>query len=74
VLRLLAAIRADLKASPFVGEGHRKVWARLRILSGIRVKAQAIHGRLLRNLAEVRQVVTAFRDRYNRHWRPEKLG
>ncbi len=34
---LLAAIRADLEASPFVGEGHRKVWARLRILSGIRV-------------------------------------
>ena len=32
---LLAAIRADLAASPFVGEGHRKVWARLR-LSGIR--------------------------------------
>jgi transposase InsO family protein len=34
---LLAAIRADLTASPFVGEGHRKVWARLRILRGIRV-------------------------------------
>jgi hypothetical protein len=24
---LLAAIRADLAASPFTGEGHRKVWA-----------------------------------------------
>ena len=23
---LLEAIRADLDASPFVGEGHRKVW------------------------------------------------
>jgi len=34
---LLAAIRADLAASPFTGEGHRKVWARLRILCGIRV-------------------------------------
>jgi len=34
---LLAAIRADLAASPFTGEGHRKVWARLRILRGIRV-------------------------------------
>ncbi|SAL21509.1 hypothetical protein AWB68_00825 [Caballeronia choica] len=33
---LLAAIRADLAASPFTGEGHRKVWARLRILGGIR--------------------------------------
>ena len=26
---LLNAIRADLAASPFIGEGHRKVWARL---------------------------------------------
>jgi hypothetical protein len=29
---LLAAIRADLDAPPFTNEGHRKVWARLRIL------------------------------------------
>jgi putative transposase len=34
---LLTAIRADLAASPFKGEGHRKVWARLRILHDIRV-------------------------------------
>ena len=34
---LLTAIRADLSASPFKGEGHRKVWARLRILHDIRV-------------------------------------
>jgi transposase InsO family protein len=34
---LLATIRADLEASPFIGEGHRKVWARLRILKDIRV-------------------------------------
>lgn len=34
---LLAAIRTDLATSPFTGEGHRKVWARLRILGGIRV-------------------------------------
>jgi hypothetical protein len=26
---LLAEIRRDLAASPFIGEGHRKVWARL---------------------------------------------
>lgn len=39
---LLAAIRADLEASPFVGEGHRKVWARLRILSGIRVSKDRV--------------------------------
>jgi len=33
---LLAAIRTDLAASPFVGEGHRKGWVRLR-LAGVRV-------------------------------------
>ena len=33
---LLALIRADLAASPFQGEGHRKVWARLKILQGVR--------------------------------------
>jgi transposase InsO family protein len=32
---LLAAIRAVLAASPFHGEGHRKVWARLRV-GGVR--------------------------------------
>ena len=37
-LGLLAVIRADLETSPFVGEGHRKAGARLRILSGIRVQ------------------------------------
>jgi len=34
---LLAAIKDDLKRSPFVGEGHRKVHARLRVLDEIRV-------------------------------------
>ena len=29
---LLAAIRAILAGSPFHGEGHRKVWARLRVV------------------------------------------
>ncbi len=38
------------------------------------LKEQVIHGRLFRNLEEVRAAVTAFRDRYNRHWRLEKLG
>jgi putative transposase len=32
---LLAAIRAVLDATPFHGEGHRKVWARLRV-AGVR--------------------------------------
>ena len=35
--QLLAAIRTDLARSPFHGEGHRTVHARLRILDGIRV-------------------------------------
>src|SRR4051812_49909758 len=34
---LLEAIRRDLDRSPFSGEGHRKVWARLRVLDGLRV-------------------------------------
>ena len=33
--QLLAAIRSDLARSPFQGEGHRKVHARLRILDGV---------------------------------------
>jgi putative transposase len=32
---LLAAIRGVLAGSPFYGEGHRKVWARLRV-TGVR--------------------------------------
>jgi transposase InsO family protein len=39
---LLVAIRADLQASPFLGEGHRKVWARLRIINGIRVSKDRV--------------------------------
>ena len=38
---LLEAIRAVLAASPFHGEGHRKVWARLRI-SGIRTSLRRV--------------------------------
>lgn len=45
---LLAAIRADLAASPFTGEGHRKVWARLRLLGGMRVS----RARVLRLMRE----------------------
>jgi putative transposase len=36
-VELLAAIRRDLDRSPWTGEGHRKVWARLRVIDGIRV-------------------------------------
>jgi transposase InsO family protein len=34
---LLALIRADLERSPFSGEGHRKVWARLKYGAGLAV-------------------------------------
>ncbi len=39
---LAAAIRADLARSPWTGEGHRKVWARLRALDGIRVARKRV--------------------------------
>ncbi len=45
---LLAAIRADLAASPFTGEGHRKVWARLRIMRDLQVS----RARVLRLMRE----------------------
>lgn len=34
---LLALIRHDLATSLFTGEGHRKVWARIRFVKGIKV-------------------------------------
>jgi transposase InsO family protein len=39
---LLAAIRADLARSPWTGEGHRKVWARLRAIDAIRVARKRV--------------------------------
>lgn len=39
---LLEAIRADLARSPWTGEGHRKVWARLRVIDGIRVARKRV--------------------------------
>jgi transposase InsO family protein len=47
---LLCAIRADLACSPFTGEGHRKVWARLRIVQAIRVSRARVL-RLMRDNA-----------------------
>jgi len=38
---LVDAIRAVLSASPFHGEGHRKVWARLRV-SGLRTSKRRV--------------------------------
>jgi len=40
--QLLELIREDLAASPFIGEGHRKVWARLRIVKQVRVSRKRI--------------------------------
>ncbi|MFL9964708.1 hypothetical protein PQR02_27320 [Paraburkholderia sediminicola] len=38
------------------------------------MKEQAIQGRIFKNLADVRAAAIAFKDRYNRDWRLEKLG
>lgn len=39
---LLGRIRADLAASPFHGEGHRKVWARLTLRDGLAVARKRV--------------------------------
>jgi hypothetical protein len=39
---LLAAVRADLARLPWSGEGHRKLWARLRVLDGTRVARKRV--------------------------------
>lgn len=39
---LLALIREDLATTEWVGEGHRKVWARLRALKGVRTSLRRI--------------------------------
>jgi putative transposase len=39
---LLAAIKGDLARSPWTGEGHRKIWARLRAMDGIRVSRKRV--------------------------------
>ncbi|MEX3582876.1 MAG: integrase core domain-containing protein [Burkholderia sp.] len=38
------------------------------------MKEQAIHGRLFNHVEEVRAAAGAFKDRYNREWRLEKLA
>lgn len=39
---LLVLIRADLATTPFIGEGHRKIWARLRVRDGVRVARKRV--------------------------------
>ena len=53
---LLAAIKADLASSPFRGEGHPKVWARLRYGLGLRVG----RNRVLRLMGE-NQLLSPYR-------------
>ena len=48
---LLAQIRLVIAESPFHGEGHRKIWARLRVLKGVRTSRRRVL-RLMR-LAEL---------------------
>jgi transposase InsO family protein len=38
------------------------------------LREQVLHGRIFRNLDEVRKAVAEFVERYNQHWRLEKLG
>jgi putative transposase len=39
---LLAEIRRDIDSSPFLGEGHRKVWARLRRRRGVHTSRKRV--------------------------------
>jgi len=41
-LELLGYIRRDLQQSPFHGEGHRKVWARLKYGQGLRISRKRV--------------------------------
>ena len=56
---LLDFIKHDLERSPFEGEGHRKVWARLRVLDGVRTSRK----RVLRIMRENR-LLSPYRGRY----------
>jgi putative transposase len=39
---LLVQIRAVIVESPFHGEGHRKIWARVRTLKGVRTSMRRV--------------------------------
>ncbi|AJY68895.1 IS3 family transposase [Geobacter anodireducens] len=55
---VLALIQTDLETSSFIGEGHRKVWGRLRFVKGIKVGRKRVL-RLMRenNLLSPHRVV-----------------
>jgi hypothetical protein len=59
-LKTVCRVRRDLDGSPFVGEGHRKVWARLRRERGIRTSRKRVlrltrEARLLAPTPQVRK-------------------
>ncbi|MEX3582585.1 MAG: transposase [Burkholderia sp.] len=58
----LAAVRTDLTRTPFVGEGGRKVWARLRIQDDIRVSRARVSPLMLE------------RGLFSPHRQPQKLA
>ena len=75
---LLVLIREDLVSSPFHGEGHRKVWARLRIVKKVKVSRKRIlrimrehgllsphRGRRLEGAAHTGEIITT---RPNEMW------
>lgn len=64
---LLGLIREDLATSPFLGEGHRKVWARLRIVKKVKVSRT----RILRIMRE-NNLLSPYRGR--RHEGPAHTG
>jgi putative transposase len=56
---LVELIRADLNTSPFQGEGHWKVWARLRVWDSVKVGRR----RVLRLMRE-NNLLSAYRGRW----------
>ena len=85
---LLALIRDDRAASPFTGEGHRKVWGITPSFAFVAepqtngvaerfnrtLKEQAIYGQIFRTVDDVREAVKTFVELYNNEWRVEKNG
>ena len=80
---MLEKIREVINTSPFYGEGHRKVWVRLRFAevrtSKARVlrlmrAAQLLWVKVFRNVEELRCALAELRARYNHRWIVQRLG
>ena len=63
---LLVLIREDLATSLFTGEGHRKVWARIRFVKGIKVSRKRVL-RIMRqeNLLSPHRVIQGEKQEHN---------